>query len=458
MSRARRVLAIAVCAGLAVGLGSVAALRANPDLHRGSGPVHQATAGAGSGRGGSTGAAPSVPLAGERPAQIRSAQDLLSARVMAVRAQSKSAWMATVDPADSAFRRRQSVEFDNLIKLPLGQFSYGTVQPAPALAAARVRQVGPRAWAAAVTGTYQLAGFDRAAQSFDLTYTLVQRPQGWRIADDVDGATASQLWDLPGMRVLRGRSGIVIGNAPVAQMRDYSAMADSAVRRVSAVWGPDWSSHVVVVTPATTQEFANLLSRSDDGGLNQVAAITQGVIDPGQRAQGDRVVINPAAFMALQTLGRRVVITHELAHVAARSSTTSAVPIWLAEGMADYVGYSGIDLTRQHVAAALLALVRAGKGPDALPTAGDFDPSRTTIAPSYSASWLAVCHLVDLYGQARVVAFYRAVGADSTSGRHAPLDPGARAAVAFPRAFGVTQGQFVAGWRRYLRTLAHEQS
>jgi len=160
--------------------------------------------------------------------------------------------------------------------------------------------------------------------------------------------------------------------------------------------------------------------------------------------------------MALQTLGRRVVITHELTHVAARSSTTRQVPIWLAEGMADYVGYSGLDLTRQRIAAGLLAMVRSGKGPSALPTEQDFDPSRTRIAPSYSASWLAVSHLVDLYGQARVVAFYRAVGAGSTSGPTSRLDPQAMAALAFPRSFGVSEAQFVTGWRRYLQILARE--
>lgn len=457
MTRARRVLAVAMCAGLALGLGGIASLRGNPDLHGASGTAEPTTAGAGSGAGGSTLAASSVPLADEQAARITAAQDLLSARVAAVKARSKSAWMATVDLPGSAFRQRQSVAFDNLITLPLGQFSYGPVQLAPALAPARALQVGPAAWAATITGTYLLAGFDRAQQSFDATYTLVQRPDGWRIADDIDGATALQMWDLPGMRVLRGQTSIVIGNAPQAQMRDYGAIADSAVRRVAGVWGPDWSSHVVILTPSTTQEFGNLLARSGDEGLDQVAAITQGVIDPGQRAQGDRVVINPRAFVALQTLGRRVVITHELTHVAARSSITGQVPIWLAEGMADYVGYSGLDLTRQHVAAELLALVRSGKGPSALPTEGDFDPSRATIAPSYSASWLAVSRLVDLYGRARVVAFYRAVGADSRSGRQDRLDAQAKAALEFPRSFGVTEAQFVDGWRRYLRILADEQ-
>jgi hypothetical protein len=237
-------------------------------------------------------------------------------------------------------------------------------------------------------------------------------------------------------------------------MQEYSTIADSAVRRVTAAWGKDWNSHVVIVTPSTTEEFAKLLLRSADAGLDQVAAITQGVIDSGQRAQGDRVVINPKAFTALQSIGRRVVITHELTHVAARSSTTRQVPIWLSEGMADYLGYSGLDLPRQRVAADLLTLVRKGKGPKALPTEADFDPARTKIAPFYAASWLAVSRLVDLYGQAKVVAFYRSVAGGLSVNQAVESDPDAIAAQAFPTSFGVTEAKFVTGWSRYLTRLA----
>lgn len=451
MTRLRRLAAIALCAGLAVGIAGQ--LNGNLDLPRVIGL--QQSIDKGSGRDGTNQAASSVPKVDEQTARLAAAQDLLTARAAAVKARNKNSWMATVDLPGSTFRGRQSVAFDNLIKLPLGQFSYGAAQPAPALGPTRIRQVGPNAWAATVTGTYTLAGFDRTPQNFDATYTLVHRPGGWRIADDTDGATPLQMWDLPGLRVLRGRSAIVVGNAPDARMREYSTIADSAVRRVSGVWGTDWNSHVVIVTPATSQEFARLLLRATDKGLDQVAAITQGVIEPGRRALGDRVVINPKAFTALQPIGRRVVITHELTHVAARSSTTASVPIWLTEGMADYVGYSGLGLSRERVASELLSLVRAGKGPTALPKEVDFDPSRSTIAPSYSGSWLAVCRLVDLYGQARVVAFYRVVASAKTAGGAAQPDPDTTAASAFPRTFGATEAQFVDGWRRYLGTLAH---
>ena len=454
MTKGRRVAAIALC----VGLTSLVAgqLSGNLDLGFGNGRVPHVVPFALPGNDIAGRAASSVPKVDEQSARMAAAQDLLSARATAVKTRNKSAWMATVDLPAAAFRGRQSTVFDNLLKLPLGEFSYGTVGLAPPLAEERAQRVGPKAWVVKVPGTYSLVGYDRAPRSFDVTYTLVQRPGGWRIADDTDtdGVVAMQMWDLPHMKVIEGRSGIVIGNALEARMRDYSATVDSAVRRVTGVWGKDWNAHVVVVTPSTTKEFASLLFRSSDKGLDQVAAITQGVIDPNQRAQGDRVVINPKAFTALQPIGRRVVITHELTHVAARSSTIRSVPIWLSEGMADYVGYSGLDLPRARVAADLLVLVRQGKGPKALPTEADFDPAKTTIAPFYSASWLAVSHLVDLYGQAKVVAFYRSIAGVGSADTAVGLDPDATAAQAFPASFGVTQAQFVTGWEHYLTTLA----
>lgn len=451
MTKARRGAAIVLCVGLTVGIAGQ--LNGNLDIPGTIGRLYQ-VADKAVGRNGTNQAASSVPTVSDETVRLAAAQGLLTARAAAVKSRNKNAWMATVDLHASGFRGRQSVVFDDLAKLPLGEFSYGSLQPAAALSVTRAAAVGPDAWAARVSGSYSLAGYDRAPQSFDATYTLVRRAGGWRIADDSDGATALQMWDLPGLRVIRGKNGIVIGNAPESRMRDYSAITDQAVRGVSRVWGTDWSSHVVIVTPNTNQEFARLLLRSSEKGLDQVAAITQGVIEPGRRAQGDRVVINPRAFTALQSMGRRVVITHELTHVAARSSTTGATPIWLTEGMADYVGYSGLGLARERVAGELLALVRAGKAPKALPTEVDFDPSKSKIATSYSGAWLAVCRLVDLYGQAKVVGFYRAVGAAPSGGADQP-SPEAAAAALFPRSFGVSQAKFVDGWRGYLRALAH---
>jgi hypothetical protein len=172
-------------------------------------------------------------------------------------------------------------------------------------------------------------------------------------------------------------------------------------------------------------------------------------------------VVNPATFGTLQPDGRRVVITHELTHVAIRSSTTRPAPLWLSEGMADYVGYLGLGLPRSRVAAPWLSRVRAGTAPRRLPSDADFDPAHTRIAPAYAAAWLACSRLADRYGQARLVAFYRAVAGAAPQGRstHGTAQPGtASPAAAADRAFGsvlgTTERAFVASWLSYSARLA----
>ena len=106
--------------------------------------------------------------------------------------------------------------------------------------------------------------------------------------------------------------------------------------------------------------------------------------------------------------------------------------------------------------------VRAGTAPRRLPSDADFDPRRTRIAPAYAAAWLACSRLADRYGQARLVAFYRAVaGARSAgrlgsrgSGRSEPPTPAAAADRAFGSVLGTTEQAFVSSWASYATRLA----
>jgi hypothetical protein len=235
----------------------------------------------------------------------------------------------------------------------------------------------------------------------------------------------------------------------------YADAGDAAVDRVTGVWGTGWRRRAVLVVPRSQAEFGRLLLRAPDG-LGQVAAVTTGELgadDGGTGAAGnDRVVLNPAAFARLGALGRQVVLTHEMTHVAVRSSTSAAVPIWLSEGFADFVGYRGTGVSRATGAADLLAQVRDGHPVTDLPTADDFDPTRTTIAPAYSKAWLACLLVADQHGTRKLVALYRAAARPGPTG--AVDDPDARLAAAFPAVLGVSQAAFTASWRHAVSDLA----
>lgn len=400
----------------------------------------------------SAGAPASSPGPDADQVRTQALQSLLERRAQAVAQRRKAEWMATVADPRSAFGRRQSAVFDNLMRLPLSRFTFADPLNQPLLTPTDVG-AGAQAWVAKVEGQWSLQGYDRGPRTYEVYLTVTRADGGWRLSDDRDGGTQLQVWDLPGMQVLRGQSCLVIGNAPLTRMQAYRSQADAGVARVTAVWGRGWSRRVVLVTPDTTSEFAALLSR-DKAGLDQVAAVTEGPITAGETAKADRVVVNPGAYARLAALGRRVVITHELTHVAIRSTTTHEVPIWLSEGMADHVGYSGLGLPRQRVAAELLTRVRQGKGPTRLPTATDFDPTRSTIAPAYSAAWLACERIADVYGEGRLVAFYRAAAGEGGPGSAPIGDPDQATARAFTSVLGVTQQHFTSSWLAYLRQLA----
>jgi hypothetical protein len=244
----------------------------------------------------------------------------------------------------------------------------------------------------------------------------------------------------------------VLGTGTANGLRTYAAAGGAAVDRVTRVWGPGWPQRAVLVAPRSQEDFGRLLQRPR-AGLDQVAAVTTGDPPPATRSsppRNDRVVLNPAAFDRLGPLGRQVVLTHEVTHVAVRSSTTAAVPIWLSEGFADYVAYKDSGVSRRASAADVLALVREHRGPTALPTTADFDPAQHTIAPSYSASLLACGLVVDTHGEQALVRLYRAAATPSS----AAADQDARLATAFERVLGTSQRRFTADWRRYLTRLA----
>ena len=381
--------------------------------------------------------------------------DLVARRAAALAAKDRGAWLTTVGDLTVPFAARQAEVFDRMTQLPIAGYGQTAVEVGPPLDAARQRALGPDAWVATVHLTYSLRGFDRAPRQFVASYTVARvsrAPTGWGFVDDVDGTTEPQPWDLSPLTVLSSPTTLVIGSAPIARLRDYLALGDAAHATITGVWGT--ARPGVIIAPATSKELVTALQRHDASGLDQVAAITDGPRDAQGTATSDRIFINPDAFVRLNAQGRRVIITHELTHVTVRATTLRMVPLWLSEGFAGYVGFSGLRLDPRSVAADLLTKVRAGTGPTGLPSDDAFDPSHNVIEPSYNAAWLAVSRISDRYGQSRLVAFYRAVALDPPINLSVSMEPSVVAWRAFPAVLGVSEDDFTAGWLAELRTLA----
>ncbi|MFU0243189.1 hypothetical protein ACKI1J_46835, partial [Streptomyces scabiei] len=230
-----------------------------------------------------------------------------------------------------------------------------------------------------------------------------------------------------------------------AMLRRFADLADRAVPAVSDAWDGDWSRRVVVVVPRSVEGMAGLLG-SPASSYRGIAAVTTGETGGREHAPADRIIVNPDAYGLLGTLGKQVVLTHETTHVATRADTTSATPLWLSEGYADWAGYRGTGRTAAQAAPELADAVAEGRMPARLPTDEDFGftAEAEQLARAYEGGWLACRMIAEQWGEDRLDAFYRAVGAhDDRTG--AVED-------ALHTVLGTTEQDFTAHWREYLRT------
>jgi hypothetical protein len=392
--------------------------------------------------------ASSRPPATDEPLAQRTqaAEQLLAVRGRAVLGRDKAAFLALIDPAEAAFRASQDRAFDQIAKVPLSGWEYDVAGAGPGLRAERAGELPRGAWIVRATLRYTFAGSTSPVDR-EQYFTLVPRGKRWLLAGDQDGhfsglVTRRDIWDLGPITVVRGDSSLVIGTASSAALRRYAAYADRSVRDVRRVWRARWNQRPVVIVPRTQGDMATIID-SDGEGLDQIAAVTTGTAEAGP-TRGDRVVVNPAAWRVLGDLGRRVVMAHEVTHLATRESTRRAVPIWMSEGFADYVAYQSVDVSVRAVARDVLAQVRDGHTPAALPEDADFDATRGALGPAYEGAWLACRMIAQRYGRERLVQLYLRLADGSPQDVDADLR----------EVLGLSEPAFVARWQSYLRGLA----
>ncbi|MBC7374083.1 MAG: hypothetical protein H7323_08850 [Frankiales bacterium] len=352
-------------------------------------------------------------------ARTAAVRRLLAARSVAVMTRDRAGFLTTLDPSAIGLRARQAASFDALSAVPLASFDY---ELQPLSQRADDTQLDNRYgrgqwWAPPVFFRYTIEGFDDRPTVVEHHLTFVRRSGRWLLAADDDFATVGlptprALWDRGPVRAVRAPGVLVLGHPESLNlMRNVATLASVAVPKVTAGWGAGWPQRVIVLVPRDAGELAGLLGTDSD--LSQIAAVATaelagaGTYDPS----GDRVLVNPSTFSTLNQLGRQVVLTHEVTHVATRRATGPAVPSWLAEGLADHLAYRDVDLPLQVSARELAQDVRAGRVPDRLPRDQDFTGTNPALSQAYEQAWLVVRLIAERYGEQRLLAFYRAVGA-----------------------------------------------
>ncbi|WP_406287275.1 hypothetical protein [Embleya sp. NBC_00896] len=384
---------------------------------------------------------------------------LLERRSAAFLSRDREAFAATLDPQDAAFRQTQVGVFDNIAEVPFAGWEYEIVTPgAFELSAARASALAAPTFTAQVDLLYRITGHDVTPVRVPQYLTFVLRSGEWFLAADTDGAAAgmrtpTQLWDLGPVTVVQGTHSTVLGIGTRAVLRRFAQDADRAAPAVSGVWGQSWPGRTVVVVPATQAQMARLLG-AEPSKYARIAAVTTGERGASaSAAPADRVIVNPDAFRELGDLERRVVMVHEITHVASRSFTRSWTPTWLSEGFADYIGYLDSAQTMRTAAPELRRDVKAGKVPARLPTDASFETTQEELPQAYEMGWLACKLIAERWGRDKLVELYRALGAEPPPGVGAP-DPPSALASAMVSVLATNPDAFTKTWIDYLRTQA----
>lgn len=366
----------------------------------------------------------------------RDIQAVLDRRAAAVVGRDESAYLRVLDPQAKAERTAEQREFRNLAEVPLGSWGYRLKS---------VRRTGTRATAEADL-EYRIKGYDKAPAVSARTLDLVERSGTWFIAADrADKGAGRLLWQQGKVTAVAGGHSLVLGvGQRESLLREVAAVEDRAVPAVDSAWKEKWAGRVVVLMPSSLEAMASLLG-APAASYRGIAAVTTGEAGGSGSAPADRVIVNPQAYAILGEFGQRVVVTHETTHVATREHTSAATPLWLSEGFADWVAYRGSGRTAPQAAPELQTAVRAGSLPATLPTDEDFgfggDADR--LARAYEGGWLACKLIAEEWGEAKLTAFYRAVGAHKT--RDGSVEN------AMNEVLGTTPEDFAARWREYLR-------
>jgi hypothetical protein len=108
------------------------------------------------------------------------------------------------------------------------------------------------------------------------------------------------------------------------------------------------------------------------------------------------MLVMPSSVEAGQPfLGR--ITRHELGHVAI-GARDDGVPVWVSEGVAEYVAARGVPLSERIIPSA--AVDRARSGEEELPASQDFN--NTDQEWHYALSWMACDYIASTDGEARL--------------------------------------------------------
>ena len=344
---------------------------------------------------------------------------VLARRAAAVLKGDLTTFLAPVDPRQPVLVARQRLLFENLRQFAFTSLKYfvGDERPAPTVSA----KYGPTTFSTRVMMRYQLTGLDAKPVQTDVGHTFVRRGDTWiLVADNAIDETLSpdghrQPWDFGPIAVIRrGKVVVVVDKAERARGEEIAKVSQGAVDGVRRHWPRPWNGAVMVVAMSEPQVLSILWTSGLGAGWTVAAkAISLYDGEPWTEHRtapvSSRIVVNPAVRKELD----EDLLVHEMTHVATLRLGVHT-PLWLVEGIAEYVRAASIeddphwtvDPYRKTVRTKYLPSLKVLPGEHEFDLAGD---------KSYGQSWWIASYLVDKLGEKGVADLYADLAVHSTT-------------------------------------------
>ena len=349
----------------------------------------------------------------------REVDTVLARRSAAVLKGDLKGFLAAVDPKQPQLVARQRTLFTNLRQFAFTSLTYfvGDERLAPA----QVAQHGPTTFSTRVMMRYQLTGLDAKPVQTDVGYTFVRRGPAWiLVADNAIDETLSpdghrQPWDFGPVAVLRrGKVVVVVDRGEKALGDKIAKASQGAVDGVRRHWPHPWNGAVMVVAMSEPQVLSILWTSGAGSGWT-VAAKAVSLYDgdpwtPRQTAPvSSRIVVNPAVRKQLD----QDLLVHEMTHVATLRLGIRA-PLWLVEGIAEYVRAASIEDDPKWTVDPYRKAVRTKylRSMKVLPGQAEFNADGDR---AYGQSWWITSYLEDRLGEKKLAALYTDLAQHNTT-------------------------------------------
>lgn len=329
------------------------------------------------------------------PDVVKALNRSLGRRAAAVRNGDQGAFTSELDKARRGFTRSQEVYFTNLLQLPLGEFRY-------TLDRGSLVRDGDVYWLV-VQLHLQLEGYDDvpvitpdrfrfspSARNPDRFLLSSVTDRQWELRNDI----RPEPWDLGPIDV---RSGIgVLGVFDAGSVSSADSLVSSVEAGIAAVSGVvpyEWSRSVVVYALSDTDFLATIedLPGGDPESLDGVAFPVM-ASPGGNQLASTRFALHPR-MLTHPGPERDRLIRHELTHVAIGVRDDYA-PIWLSEGLAEYVSVRSIAPEGRLISAPAVDAAKAGVSD--LPADSTFNDVDSSA--HYGLAWWACEYVAGSYG------------------------------------------------------------